>query len=131
MKILLLCLALAGPIALVGCAPKTFQTPQAKSAYTADQVVIRLGELQNVIIDGQKAGVVPLATARDLVTWIAGDNKLNPPVLGAVDVLKAAPDGWKATIQTGWAIARLRLMTVTELSQWVSILDPLIEGVTQ
>lgn len=128
MKRLILCLALLVPVA---CAPKHFENPQAKAAYTADQVVTRLGEFQKVVIDAQQAGKVPLDTARVIVTWVSGDTNAVPPALGAVDIVKTTPTGWKATLQTGWAAVRTRLLAVIDLSPWVSILDPLIEGVTQ
>lgn len=114
---------------LVGCAPKSYTTPEARAAYTADQVVVRLGELQTATIDAFHADKVTLADARLVVTWVSGDSSTTPPTLGAVDVLRTAPAGWKATLLASWQTVRSRLLVYTALASWVPIVDSLLQGV--
>lgn len=83
-------------LALVSCAPKTIQTPEAKRAYTALQVLQRIDELQNAVIAGNQQGIIPDATAVTIVRFTVATAK----------TLKAAPDGWQATVKTGWTATK-------------------------
>ena len=90
-------------LALSSCAPATVTTKPGQAAYTADQIVLRLGELQNAVIAACAAGTGPTctgslttATARTLVTFIDDATK----------TLHAAPQGWQTAILTAWQAAK-------------------------
>lgn len=87
---LLLCLTLG--LTFSGCAHPTFQSPTAQKAYTADQVVVRLNELQGAAIDANKAGALDVDTTRVIVQFCVAGNR----------TLAAVPQGWPATIQAAW-----------------------------
>ncbi len=96
MKRLLLCLVL-----LMGAchAPVTVTTPQGKVAYTADQIVIRVNELENSAIAAQGAGQLPLETTRKVVEFCVSADK----------TLASTPSGWQATLQTAWTQTKAAL----------------------
>ncbi len=73
-------------------APVTVQTPAGKAAYTADQVVLRLQELQTATINAEAAGKMDRNTARLIVTF----------TVDAAQVLKATPGGWYPTVVKAW-----------------------------
>lgn len=125
MRVWLLLLALS---ILPACAPKTITDPATRAAYTADQLIIRLGELQGATIDAALAGKIPLDTGREIVTWISGDVRATPPVIGAVTVVQTAPAGWRVTVKTGWEAVRPKLNAVPTLSVYVIVIDALIGG---
>ena len=94
MKRWLLVLSLA---ACSACAPKSIQTPQGQAAYTADQIVIRLNELQNAAIQANGAGALSEDVTRKIVTF----------VVAADQTSQSAPLGWRATVTTGWQQLKL------------------------
>jgi hypothetical protein len=80
-------------LALAACtAPASIQTPEGKIAYTADQIVLRVGELQNATIQAERTGGIPTAAARTIVEFTVSANK----------ILRDTPAGWQATIATSW-----------------------------
>lgn len=85
--------AVALIVALSACVPKTIQTPEGRRAYNALQVLQRVDELQNAVIAGNQQGIIPDATAVTIVRFTVASAK----------TIKAAPDGWQATVKTGWA----------------------------
>src|SRR5258708_3702484 len=85
--VLALVLAIGGSVGCASHAPSSLVTTEGRAAWSADQVVQRLGEFQNVIIDGQRAGRVKLSDARAIVAWISGDANATPPTQGALDLL--------------------------------------------
>lgn len=100
MKRLLLILCLAG----AAChAPVSVQTPAGKTAYTADQIVVRVNELENAAIQANSTGGLPVATTRTIVEFC----------VGADQTLKATPAGWQATVSTAWAAAKVKIGTVS------------------
>lgn len=114
---------------VVGCGvPTGIQTPQGKAAYRADQVVTRLGEFQNAVIDAGRANKLTQADARAIVAWISGDVRATPPVTGAIDVLNTAPQGAKATLEASWATVRPRVLANPTLASWAPIIDSLLQG---
>jgi hypothetical protein len=118
-----LALALAAPFVAACHPPATIQSPQARAAYTADQVVQQLGNFQNFVIDSQRAGRVKLDDARDLVTWISGDASANPPVVGLMDTIAADPTNYLAIAAQSWGRWRLRVLNIPALATWVPTLD--------
>lgn len=98
MKKLLLCLVLLTP----AChAPVTVTTPQGKIAYTADQIVQRVNELENAAIKANGAGQLPLVQTRTIVEFCVAADK----------TLAATPSGWQATVRTAWAATRAQIPT--------------------
>lgn len=83
-------------LAVSGCAvptvPSTITTPEGKRAWVADQVLIRVAELQNVVIKAQRTGGLPTAPARQIVTFC---------VLAERTLMKT-PGGWQPTVITAW-----------------------------
>lgn len=83
-----------------GChAPTTVQTPQGKIAFTADQIAIRVGELQNTAIQANATGALPEATTRTIVTFC----------VQAAMVLQSAPGGWQAIVANSWKAAKIQI----------------------
>ena len=71
----LVALCLAVPQAGCGAKP-TFATPKAQVIYTADQVSIRVNELQNAAINAEAHQGLPTERARDIVEWYVANNKI-------------------------------------------------------
>jgi len=91
MRTLILCVLLSGS---VGCThtPPTVTTQQGKIAYTADQIVQRVNELQSAAIAAEANGALQTITARQIVIFAVDANK----------TLAASPQGWQKTVQTAW-----------------------------
>jgi hypothetical protein len=108
-------------------APATIKTDPGKRAYTADQIVQRLGEFQNAVIDAQRANKVKTEDARIIVQWLSGDGAQWP---GAFQVLKTAPQGWPTSLLSSWNGLRAKVAAIPALSTWADIIDQLIQGAT-
>jgi hypothetical protein len=84
-----------------GCAPRPPipNTPTAERAYTADQVVLRVNELQAVAIELEARKVLPTARARLIVQLTIDANM----------ILREAPVGWQGLTAAAWdrGVARL------------------------
>lgn len=103
-SLLLYACALSAPLIDSAChAPVTITTPAGKAAYTADQVAVRVNELERATIDAQAQGALPLETARYLVEFCVGADK----------TLAAAPSGWQAVVGKAWAETKAKLPPVT------------------
>lgn len=88
------------------CAPKTLSS-QAQVAYTADQIVKRLGEVENAVIAACNAGTGPTcATGAPISTDTS--RALVQAILSAVATLKASPAGWQQTLIVAWSQAKLQ-----------------------
>lgn len=93
MKRRLIIAALPFLVLLASChAPLTVTTPQGKTAYTADQVVQRLGEFQNAAIQANSTGGLDTPTTKLIVQY----------VVATTQTLKATPAGYIKTVQAGW-----------------------------
>jgi hypothetical protein len=112
--------------ALAGCkAPVSVQTPQGKAAFTADQVVLRVGELQTAAIQANgtldpKTGkpVLDQATTRLIVQFCVDANT----------ALKNAPNGWGKAVGAAWAKLKTQLPPVTNpaISSALSSIDVIL-----
>ena len=106
MKRVLLILLLAGSAA---CAPPaTITTQPGKTAYTADQIVVRVNELQNAA-SAANATVppsLPTNTTRTIVQFCVAADK----------TLASTPIGWQATVATAWATAKAQIPVQTNPS---------------
>ena len=112
-----LVMSVALAVAMYGCAhPVTITTPQGQAAYTADQVVVRINELQAAAIQANAAHALSDATTRAIVTF----------AVGADATLAAVPTGWQRTVATAWKTARA-LIPATDLSN--PAIAPLIAAV--
>ncbi len=113
---LLVCLLTLTPV-LSGChAPVTVTTPQAQTAYRADQVVVRIGEFQQVVIDSSHAGTVKVGDAHVIVEWTTA----------SLATLGATPDGWQAALKAGWPQVRTIASRYPVLVPYVTILDGIL-----
>ncbi|MEO8481080.1 MAG: hypothetical protein ABI634_02650 [Acidobacteriota bacterium] len=94
---ILLAVALSASLALPACStfqpPASVTTTQGQNAFRADVAVQRLGELQTVVIAANRQGLLADATATRIVQF----------TVGSIKTLKETPDGWRATVSTGWA----------------------------
>jgi hypothetical protein len=129
MKRLLSSVIFIAALGLACGAPSSLKTPEGVAAWKADQVVQRLGEFQNVVIDGQRTGKVKTADARTIVSWISGDSSATPPKAGALDVLSHAPTGWKEVVQRGWIVVRPAVVNNASIAGWAPTIDSLVNGV--
>ena len=88
-----------GGIAFVACATPTSVAGRSTADLTAPgiralhatEVVKALDIIRDTAIDGEAAGVVPLATAKAVVTWHTA----------ALRAIAATPNGWKASMLAG------------------------------
>lgn len=106
---------------LMGChAPVTVTTPQGRAAYTADQVAVRINELQNAAIAAQQQGQLPTATTRTIVQFC----------VGADATLAQVPAGWVVSLQTAWATTKANLpaMTNPAVTAALAAVDVVIGG---
>lgn len=96
-------------------APVSVQTTAGKVAYTADQIVIRVNELQNAAIQANANGALPTATTRLIVEFAVSADK----------TLKEAPNGWQSTVSKLWAETKAKLppMSNPALSSAIASVD--------
>lgn len=99
----LLVLALVGPFS--ACAPKSLSS-QGQLVYTADQVVTRLGEIENAVIAACNAGTGPTCAATAPISTDTS-RALVQAVVSATTALKASPQGWQAIALAGWQQAKM------------------------
>jgi hypothetical protein len=120
MGLLLLVLTLMLPTA--GCAPKAapIVTPQGQTAYTADQIVIRVNELQAAAIQAEANGGLPTNTTRVIVQFCVSADK----------TLAATPSGWGATVAKAWNEAKANPALKPYLTNgYISAAVALVDGV--
>ena len=116
---LLLPLLLVG---LAGCAPKNapIVTPQGQTAYTADQIVIRVNELQATAIQAEANGGLPTNTTRVIVQFCVSADK----------TLAATPSGWGVTVAKAWDEAKANPALKPYLSNgYIAAAVALVDGV--
>ncbi len=80
-------------------APPTVTTQAGQTAFTADQIVLRVNELERAAIAGEANGSIPTATARAIVTFCVDADK----------TLAVTPQGWQKTVQTAWLALRTQI----------------------
>ena len=86
-------------------APVTIVTPQGKISYAADQIVIRVNELQNAAIAANATTPPSVTTA---VTGV-----IVRFCVSADATLAATPAGWQASLLTAWTTAKSSIPTQT------------------
>lgn len=109
-------------------APPSVVTQQGKVAYTADQVVVRINELENTAIAANNDGSLKDDVAISIVKFCVSADK----------TAKTTPDGLKPALKTGWAELQKNLVGKTvppTLTLAIGALDGIITtftaGVTQ
>lgn len=106
-------------LTLAGCAPKTITTAPGQIAFTADQVVVRVNELQNAAIQANTNKALDDATTRVIVNW----------AIAADTTLKTTPSGWQATLKSGWLAVKPQIpVNNPTLAITVGAVDALIGG---
>lgn len=127
MKTLRTALVVALLTSVVACvhAPASITTPQGKAAFAADQVVVRLAEVQNAVIVAatpDATGKVGIAkpTADVIVGW----------TVATLKVIKQTPNGWQATALQAWTQAKLRIpaASLASVQGYVLAIDTLLAG---
>lgn len=104
LKRLVFTIALVVTLAGVAChRPVTIVTPAGQAAFTADQVVMRVNELQAAAIQAEATGGLPTATTRVIVQFCVDADK----------TLAATLSGWRATVSTAWTQTKARLPVIT------------------
>ena len=79
--------------------PPTIVTPQGKTAYTADQIAVRVNELQNAAIVAESSGGMATADTRIVVSFAVSANQ----------ILAKTPAGWQTTVSQSWVEAKRHL----------------------
>lgn len=82
-----------GKLVPVLAPPASVVTQPGKVAYTADQIVLRINELENTAIAGNRDGSVADDIAKPIVQLCVSLDK----------VAATTPDGLKPALLTGWA----------------------------
>ena len=102
----------------IACPPPSVQTTAGKIAYTADQVVLRIGELQTAAIDANAAGKLSTEKTRLVVQFTVDAGK----------ILKASPDGWQATVGPAYLGMKNQLAPAerARLGPYLGVLDVIL-----
>lgn len=110
-------IACLASLVIVSCAPKTIVTPEGQRAYTAHEVLIRVGELQKAAIQANTDKALSDADAIVVVQFTTA----------AAETLRSAPVGWPATIRAGWAQVKTKVSTAGRTA--LSVVFTLVDGV--
>lgn len=117
MKRLLLVLMLFG---VPACTPPPNLTPQAQVAFTADQIVQRVNELENAAIAANGSGALSTDTTRLIVDFCVTADK----------TLKSAPLGWQKAVGDAWASLKKQIPAPSQTLQAVmTTLDAALSAV--
>jgi hypothetical protein len=114
--VVLLAVALVGTTACGSHMPPNL-TPQAQVAYTADQVVVQVGIVQQAAIDATLAKKVKDADGDTIVTWTRATIKGLGELPGG---------GWKAAALSAYPDVRAALLKYPQLAVYVSIMDGML-----
>ncbi len=126
-RLLISSLFVVGLLTAVGCSQNpTPATPLAAQALTADAIVVRVNEVQASVI--QACGPAVTCQPGSLSTTLARD--IVQTCIDLRTTLRAVPDGWRATVKTGWAQAKPRFAGITNplIVTAISALDAAIGG---
>jgi hypothetical protein len=87
-------------IALGACSPPvTVVTQPGKVAFTADQIAVRVNELESAAITGNSVGALSIPNTRTIVQFTVSADK----------ILSAVPAGWQQSIATSWVETKKQL----------------------
>ena len=104
--LLILCLALT-PVTLACHPPSTIVTQPGKIAFAADQVLVRVKEVEQAAIAANMTGGLDNAQTRVIVEY----------AVAAKNVLTATPNGWQTTVKALWKEALTHLTTTNPTVQ--------------
>ena len=121
---------------MVACPPPvSLKTPEGKAAFAADQLLIRVGELQDAAIAANgtidpdtKSPVLSEATTRRIVqVSMIIATTLNPPKDKDGKIMPL-PTGWQVMVTTAWTNLKVTLHPdeVKKLSVYIASIDVLI-----
>lgn len=122
LKLTAVLLTVVAAFTVVSCAKTAPNlTPVGQHAYTADQVAMRVQELQRAAIDAEATKALPTATTRVIVQF----------TVAAAATLKSVPDGWPAALAAAWTSAKQQIGAVPNplIAAAMSALDVVIAGV--
>lgn len=94
--------AVLGVVALVSPAcvhPPATLSPAGQTAFTADQVVLRVNELENAAMDASAKSLITVPQARVIVAFCVDADK----------TLKVLPSGWRVSLQQAWTLAKVKI----------------------
>lgn len=110
-RLTLAVLLISAVLTVAACHPNvTYETPKAAAAVHADDVVVRLNELQATLIQACGPAVECAADAGFSTSTF---REIVKALIDIRTTLKAAPDGWLASTRAGWAQLKPRLVGVT------------------
>ena len=78
-------------------------SPAGQAAFKADQIVLRVNELERAAIQANATGGLDLKTTGLVVKFCVDADK----------TLKAVPAGWQATVAAGWTALKRDIPTPT------------------
>jgi len=117
-------------VAVLGaCAKVTPATPKAATAIKADEVVLRVNELQAATITACWPDGVPKAECAPGGISTAAARELVKAAIDARTVAKAVPAGWQASIKASWTQAKPRITALGPFPQAVQIALGLVDVV--
>ena len=88
----------------VACStPVTIVTQAGKTAYTADQIVVRVNELMNAAIQAHATNGLDIKTTRIIVDF----------AVKADTILAVTPSGWQSTVAIAWKTAKTKLGSIS------------------
>jgi len=93
---------------------------EARATYAADQIVIRLNEFQDFVIDQAITNQIQTSLARQIVAWL----------IKTRTIIGQTPNGWQAQALIGWELLSPELLRVPQLATWVPIVNALLQGAT-
>jgi hypothetical protein len=101
-------------------ATPNIKTPEGQIAYRADQVVLRVNDLQATTIAAEQAGDISTDMARVIIQTCVSMN----------ETLKTTPAGWQTTVRTAWAEMKFLIGVVTNraVNAALSIVDAILEA---
>jgi hypothetical protein len=105
--------------------PSSIVTPQGRAAFQADQVLIRVENVQDAVI----AAATPDAAGRvgiekptaDIIVGFTRDAALT---------IRQTPNGWLPTVRTAWAAAKTRIppATLASVQGYIIAIETLLAG---
>ena len=112
--------------AIVACVPpSSLQTPAGRAAFTANQVLQRVGELQNAAITAN--ATINTSTGRPLLAT-ATTRRVVQSTVAMAKILRETPNGWPATLRPAFNGLRDSLSPDEELQlgPYLGAIDALI-----
>jgi hypothetical protein len=97
--------------ACAGQRPVTIVTPQGKTAFTSNEVLKRVQEVQNAAISAEAAKGIPTDVARIIIAFTVESAK----------VLGATPQGWGATVASLWASAKAQIPLAWLVNPYIQV----------